>query len=159
MFNFGFQEQYVALLENSFKSFASLKNPSDFERLFRDHDELNQLSRDTIDKSTVTAFEWKLVHKRFRILFIESQVSNSILFLIPYESYSTWVEAEFNSQKGEYSGERGRLNPYVNSNAQIKYFPVTSVGYPVVLLTSIGKNMTDTTMTSLIDNYFNNPEL
>ena len=78
----------------------------------------------------------------------------TILFLIPYESYSTWVEAEFNSQKGEYSGERGRLNPYVNSNAQIKYFPVTSVGYPVVLLTSIGKNMTDTTMTSLIDNYF-----
>jgi len=159
MFNFGFQEQFVTLIENSFKNYSSLKNTSDFMKLFRDHDEVNQLSLEKENEDLLTLLEWKLVHKRFRILFIESQILNSILFLIPYKSYSNWVEAEFNTQKGEFSGERGRLNPFVNPNAQLKYIADSSIGHPVVLLTGTGSNMTKSSMEDLLEKYFKNAEL
>lgn len=162
MFGFGtgFQQNYVNFLENCFKKFETIKEYKDFENLFPHKDEFNILKTDRFQTMSYTLTEWKLVHKRFRMLFFSFESQTAIAFLIPYDNYSDWVKAEFRIERGEYSGERGQLNPTVNPKANLKYISETSVGFPIVILSGTEDNpLINQELLKLIDIHFQNPEL
>lgn len=164
MFGFGtgFQQNYVDFLENCFKKFETIKQYEDFEKLFPDWDKesFSILKMENSQTMSYTLTEWKLCHKKFRMLFFSYQSIITIAFLIPYDSYSDWVKAEFRIERGEYSGERGQLNPTVNPKANLKYISETSVGFPIVVLSRTEENNSiNQELLKLIDIHFQDPEL
>jgi hypothetical protein len=160
MFGFGFQQKYVDFLENCFKNYASIKNYNDFKKLFPEKKEFTVLKEGNLNGCNFVVAEWQLVHKRFRIIYLDDNGNALISFLIPYNSYSEWVEAEFRTTKGEFSGERGQLNPMINLNAKMQFITETNVGYPVVMLGNSSMNgINNQNIVELINVYFANPEL
>ena len=76
------------------------------------------------------------------------------------DNVNDWVKAEFRIERGEYSGERGQLNPTVNPKANLKYISETSVGFPIVILSGTEDNpLINQELLKLIDIHFQNPEL
>jgi hypothetical protein len=173
---FGQQEQYVNVLEKALKVIDKIHTKEDFLQLFSNYErenvtQLNSISGSEIslydsnkdiinNNSKIYLLEWKIIHKRFRILFCETMKGPFISFLIPYHTYSEWVAAEFRIERGEYSGERGQLNPTVNPNGKMIYYPNSAVNYPVVFLTCNSGLLNNLFLTeTLIKEHFSNPEL
>jgi hypothetical protein len=173
---FGEQEQYVNVLEKALKVIDKIHKKEDFLQLFSNYQKENvrqllhifgrELNLDDLNKdiinidSNIYLLEWQIIHKRFRILFCETIKGPFISFLIPYWNYSEWVEAEFRIERGEYSGERGQLNPTVNPHGKMIFNSNSVVDYPVVFLTCDDSLFSNAFLTeTLIKEHFSNPDL
>ena len=69
-----------------------------------------------------------------------------------------WVTAEFSSKVGEFSGERGQLNPMVNPNVNLTLVSESSVGSPIVVLSKKVDNSLLNNIDELIKKHFAEPE-
>lgn len=173
---FGEQEQYVNVLEKAFKAIDKIHKKDDFLQIFSNYEKENvhqlihifgsEIRLDDSNKeilnseSNIYLLEWQIIHKKFRILFCETNKGPFISFLIPYWNYSEWVEAEFRIERGEYSGERGQLNPTVNPNGKMIFNPNSAVQYPIVFLSCDESLLSNPYLTEiLIKEHFSNPEL
>lgn len=156
------EQQYTSFIEKCFKEYDQIKTLADFDKRNPDADDFKMVQYDNTFNCNV--YNWRHIHKIYRVIFTEVNSQVVIIFLIaPYnERNSTkmveWVTAEFSSKVGEFSGERGQLNPMVNPNVNLTLVSESSVGSPIVVLSKKVDNSLLNNIDELIKKHFAEPE-
>ena len=127
------EQQYTSFIEKCFKEYENIRTVADFENLnsFIIADNFKKVYYDETFDCHV--YDWKHIHKIYRVIFAKVNSQIVISFLIaPYNERESskmveWVTAEFSSKVGEFSGERGQLNPMVNPNVKLELVPENPV--------------------------------
>lgn len=158
------EQQYTSFIEKCFKEYESISTEADFEKLnsFLSPDNFKKVFYDeTLD---CHVYDWTDVHKIYRVIFTKVDNQIVIVFLIaPYNERESakmveWVTAEFSSKVGEFSGERGQLNPMVNPNVNLALVPENPVGSTIVVLSKKVDSSLLLNITEMIKKHFAEPQ-
>ena len=158
------EQQYTTFIENCFKEYQNIRSIADFEKLnsFIMHDNFKKVLYDETFDCHV--YDWKSIHQIYRVIFAEVNTEVVIIFLIaPYNDRGSskmveWVTAEFSSKVGEFSGERGQLNPMVNPNVNLTLVPENPVGSTIIVLSKKVDGSLIYNITEMIKIHFEEPQ-
>lgn len=152
------EQIYTSFLEDCFENYNKINSEKDFKVFFSSPNDFSQVESE--NEFDCSVFDWKIIHKVFRCLYTEINSIPIIAFLIvPYNERSNtkmieWVSAEFSSDKAEFSGEIGQLNPLVNPDADMKLIPEIEFGFPIVVLSTKVDSILLDSISSMINYYF-----